>query len=174
MGLSYHNCNLSRNHLFLVNSVMLDIEKITKELSAIPDPEIPVISIKELGVLRDVSYEGKELIVTITPTYSGCPAMDRFQTDIKDKLKQMMVEQFKIVLQYDPPWTTEWMNDKAKRKLKKYGIAPPVNMNLEKEVECPNCSSLNTEVVSHFGSTACKAMYRCKACYEPFEYFKCL
>ena len=182
MGLSYHNCNLSRNHLFLVNSVMLDIEKITQELSAIPDPEIPVISIKELGVLRDVSYEGKELIVTITPTYSGCPAMDRFQTDIKDKLKQMMVEQFKIVLQYDPPWTTDWMNDKAKRKLKKYGIAPPAHstsdktilMGKKQEVQCPRCNTRETKLVSQFSSTACKAMYQCEDCLEPFEYFKCL
>jgi ring-1,2-phenylacetyl-CoA epoxidase subunit PaaD len=95
---------------------MIDIKKIIRELSAIPDPEIPVISIKELGVLRDVSYNGEQLVVTITPTYSGCPAMDRFQSDIKDKLKQMMVEQFKIVLQYDPPWTTDWINERAKKK----------------------------------------------------------
>ena len=107
---------------------MLELKKITRVLSAIPDPEIPVISIKDLGVLRDVSYKGNELVVTITPTYSGCPAMDRFQSDIKDKLKEMMVEQFKIVFQYDPPWTTEWMNEKAKSKLKAYGIAPPTNM----------------------------------------------
>tara|TARA_B100000900_G_scaffold412363_1_gene433985 strand:- start:866 stop:1327 length:462 start_codon:yes stop_codon:yes gene_type:complete len=153
---------------------MLDIKKITKELSAIPDPEIPVISIKELGVLRDVSYNGTQLVVTITPTYSGCPAMDRFQSDIKDKLKQMMVDQFKIVMQYDPPWTTDWINEKTKKKLKSYGISPPAKIGYNKKVECPICNSKDTEVVSHFGSTACKAMYRCKSCLEPFEYFKCL
>ncbi len=153
---------------------MLDIKKITKELSAIPDPEIPIISIKELGVLRDVSYKGKQLVVTITPTYSGCPAMDRFQSDIKDKLKQMMVDQFKIVMQYDPPWTTDWINEKAKLKLKAYGISPPTKIGYKKKIECPICNSKDTEVVSHFGSTACKAMYRCKTCLEPFEYFKCL
>ena len=153
---------------------MIDIENIIRELSAIPDPEIPVISIKELGVLRDVSYNGEQLVVTITPTYSGCPAMDRFQSDIKDKLKQMMVEQFKIVLQYDPPWTTDWINERAKEKLKAYGISPPNKIGYEKKVECPICNSKETEVVSHFGSTACKAMYRCKTCLEPFEYFKCL
>ena len=153
---------------------MLELKKITRVLSAIPDPEIPVISIKDLGVLRDVSYKGNELVVTITPTYSGCPAMDRFQSDIKDKLKEMMVEQFKIVFQYDPPWTTEWMNEKAKSKLKAYGIAPPTNMGVEKDIECPRCNSKETEIVSQFGSTACKAMYRCNSCLEPFEYFKCL
>ena len=161
---------------------MYNVTDIKKALSLIPDPEIPVISIEELGVLRDVSYKGKELVVTITPTYSGCPAMDRFQSDIKDKLQQMMVEQFKIVLQHDPPWTTDWINEEAKSKLKADGIAPPAHKSTDKnaligeykEINCPRCNSLQTELISQFGSTACKAMYRCTSCLEPFEYFKCL
>jgi ring-1,2-phenylacetyl-CoA epoxidase subunit PaaD len=160
----------------------LNLDEIRLELSEIPDPEIPVITIEELGVLRDVSIQGEELIITITPTYSGCPAMDRFQTDIKQKLKQMRIEQFKIILQYDPPWTTDWLNEKAKSKLKHYGIAPPVHKSTDKSVmtganktvPCPRCETTNTEMVSQFGSTACKSMYRCLSCLEPFEYFKCL
>lgn len=161
---------------------MLEIDKITKELSAITDPEIPVITIDELGVLRDVCFQGEELVVTITPTYSGCPAMDRFQSDIKEKLKEINVKKFKISLQYDPPWTTDWLSEKAKAKLKAYGIAPPAHKTTDKNVlmgenkvvNCPRCESVSTELVSQFGSTACKAMYRCTSCLEPFEYFKCL
>lgn len=161
---------------------MLDINKITKALSVIPDPEIPVLTIKELGVLRDVSTSSGKTIITITPTYSGCPAMDRFQDDIKKVMETLEINDYEIVTQYDPAWTTDWLNNNAKKKLKKYGIAPPefkttdknAILGAPKQVSCPRCNSGSTNLVSSFGSTACKAMYTCKDCYEPFEYFKCL
>ena len=161
---------------------MLDIKKIKQELSTIPDPEIPVLTIKELGVLRGVSNKNGRTIVTITPTYSGCPAMDRFQDDIKKVMTTLEVNDYEIVTQYDPAWTTDWLSSAAKTKLKKYGIAPPefkttdknAILGAPKQVVCPRCNSTETNLVSSFGSTACKAMYTCKKCYEPFEYFKCL
>ena len=161
---------------------MESISYIKQQLSTIPDPEIPVITIDELGVLRDVSYEEEKLVVTITPTYSGCPAMDRFQADIKEELGKMKIEYFEIKMQYDPPWTTDWIGEDAKEKLRVYGIAPPAFktsdknaiLGAPKEVDCPHCKAKETELVSPFGSTACKAMYRCTSCLEPFEYFKCL
>ena len=161
---------------------MQRIADIKQQLSTIPDPEIPVITIDELGVLRDVSYEEEKLVVTITPTYSGCPAMDRFQADIKEELGKMNIEHFEIKMQYDPPWTTDWIGEEAKEKLRVYGIAPPAFktsdknaiLGAPKEVDCPHCKAKETELVSPFGSTACKAMYRCISCLEPFEYFKCL
>jgi len=162
--------------------MMLDINHIKKELSAIPDPEIPVITIEELGVLRAIKYESEKLIITITPTYSGCPAMDRFQQDIKEVLAKLNISKYQINTQYDPPWTTDCIGEKAKEKLKKYGIAPPMHKSTDKnvlsgnmkEVPCPKCESEHTELISQFSSTACKALYRCTTCLEPFEYFKCL
>ena len=161
---------------------MASLEDIKKVISDIPDPEIPVISIKELGVLRNVFYQEDSLKVVITPTYSGCPAMDRFQKDIVEKLELLKVKSYEIKMQFDPAWTTDWITEEAKEKLRNYGIAPPThktkdkNILLEKKqrVECPRCKTKETELVSQFGSTACKAMYRCISCLEPFEYFKCL
>ncbi|MBG15241.1 MAG: phenylacetate-CoA oxygenase subunit PaaJ [Crocinitomicaceae bacterium] len=161
---------------------MLELKDIEKRLSAIPDPEIPVITIKELGVLREVTKVDNKLIIRITPTYSGCPAMDRFYSDIEDVVKELNIENYQIQMQYDPPWTTDWMTKKAKQKLKAFGIAPPEYKTSDKNavlgapsiVVCPKCSSTNTELVSPFGSTACKALYRCKSCLEPFDYFKCI
>lgn len=161
---------------------MLDINKISNAISNIPDPEIPVISIKELGVLRSIKIVDNILIITITPTYSGCPAMDRFQKDIKEKLAFLKVNNYKIKMQYDPAWTTDWITEEAKEKLKNYGIAPPAYktqdkntvLGKESKVDCPRCNSKETELVSQFSSTACKAMYKCLSCLEPFEYFKCL
>ena len=161
---------------------MFNINEISSAISNIPDPEIPVISIKELGVLRSIEQQDDGLIITITPTYSGCPAMDRFQKDIKEQLDLLKVEKYKIKMQYDPAWTTDWITEEAKEKLKRYGIAPPAYKSQDKKtilgkefkIECPRCKSKNTEMVSQFSSTACKAMYKCLSCWEPFEYFKCL
>ena len=161
---------------------MASLEDIKKVISDIPDPEIPVISIKELGVLRNIFYQEDSLKVVITPTYSGCPAMDRFQKDIIEKLKLLKVKSYEIKMQFDPAWTTDWITEEAKEKLRNYGIAPPAHKTKDKNillgnkqrVECPRCKTKETELVSQFGSTACKAMYRCISCLEPFEYFKCL
>ena len=138
-------------------------------LNTVPDPEIPVISVVELGVVRDVEKRGKFFIISITPTYSGCPAVKTFTDDIKQCLKDNNVRNFKIVLTYDPPWTTDWMTSKTKQKLKDYGISPP-----EKTIECPQCNSTNIELISEFGATACKSMHKCVDCLEPFEHFKCI
>ena len=161
---------------------MPTLEDIKRVISEIPDPEIPVISIKELGVLRNIFYEEDSLKVVITPTYSGCPAMDRFQKDITEKLELLEVKNYEIKMQFDPAWTTDWITDLAKEKLRNYGIAPPAHKTKDKNVllgkkqriECPRCKTKETELVSQFSSTACKAMYRCTSCLEPFEYFKCL
>ena len=161
---------------------MAKLEDIKKVISEIPDPEIPVISIKELGVLRNIFYEEDSLKVVITPTYSGCPAMDRFQKDITEKLELLEVKNYEIKMQFDPAWTTDWITDVAKEKLRNYGIAPPAHKTKDKNIllgkkqriECPRCKTKETELVSQFSSTACKAMYRCTSCLEPFEYFKCL
>ena len=161
---------------------MASLEDIKKVISEIPDPEIPVISIKELGVLREIFYKEETLKVVITPTYSGCPAMDRFQKDIIEKLELLKVESYEIKMQFDPAWTTDWITVEGKEKLRDYGIAPPAHKTKDKNIllgnkqriECPRCNTKETELVSQFSSTACKAMYRCTSCLEPFEYFKCL
>tara|TARA_B110000438_G_C15572290_1_gene545935 strand:+ start:265 stop:747 length:483 start_codon:yes stop_codon:yes gene_type:complete len=160
---------------------MVSSKKIWIELSAIPDPEIPVISIVELGVLRRVKFINKELQITITPTYSGCPAMNQIENDIEKKLKELGIDKYKINLQYHPAWTTDWMTEKAKNKLLEYGISPPdksvdkANLLGEgKKTLCPKCKSRDTKMVSQFGSTACKALYQCNECMEPYDYFKCI
>ena len=161
---------------------MASLEDIKKVISEIPDPEIPVISIKELGVLKEIFYKEETLKVVITPTYSGCPAMDRFQKDIIEKLELLKVESYEIKMQFDPAWTTDWITVEGKEKLRDYGIAPPAHKTKDKNIllgnkqriECPRCNTKETELVSQFSSTACKAMYRCTSCLEPFEYFKCL
>ena len=161
---------------------MTSLKKIEEKISNIPDPEIPIISIKELGVLRKIEQIEEKIIVTITPTYSGCPAMDRFQKDIKEQLKALKISSFEIQLQYDPAWTTDWITEDAKKKWKKYGIAPPAHSSSDKnilmgqkqKVQCPRCNTKEKKLVSQFSSTACKAMYQCEDCLEPFEYFKCL
>ena len=160
----------------------LNKEQIFKLLSEIPDPEIPVINIIELGILREVKLEDDLCTVVITPTYTGCPAMKVIEDDIKIKLKEIGIEKVKVELVYSPAWTTDWINDTAKEKLRAYGIAPPQHSSIDKaallgkarELKCPLCNSKNTEMISQFGSTACKALYRCLDCKEPFDYFKCL
>lgn len=138
-------------------------------LNTVPDPEIPVISVVELGVIRNISFKNKSYEIAITPTYSGCPAVKTFTDDIKTCLKKNGIRNFKIKLIYSPTWTTDWMTDKTKKKLKKYGIAPP-----SETVICPQCNSKEVELISEFGATACKAMYKCISCLEPFEFFKCI
>lgn len=157
-------------------------EQIFKILSEIPDPEIPVINIIELGILREVKFVDEVCVVTITPTYTGCPAMKVIEDDIKIKLKEIGIEKVKVELVFSPAWTTDWISDEAKEKLRAYGIAPPDHSSVDKkvllgkarELKCPLCGSKNTEMISQFGSTACKALYRCLDCKEPFDYFKCL
>lgn len=148
-------------------------------LSSVSDPEIPVLSIVDLGIVRNVKFHEEILEVIITPTYSGCPAMDFIAVNIEQALLENGFENIKITHRLSPAWTTDWMSDEGKQKLKTFGIAPPVGKifdknNLENiEVECPHCHSFNTKVISPFGSTACKALYQCNDCGEPFDYFKC-
>lgn len=160
----------------------LSKENILNLISEIPDPEIPVITISELGVIRDVIVEGENVEVKITPTYSGCPAMQRMENDIKEILNKNGISNLKITTVYSPPWTTDWIPEGAKEKLRKYGIAPPEKTTEDKSwltgknklVLCPRCKSQNTKLISQFGSTACKALYQCQDCLEPFDYFKCI
>ena len=164
-------------------TVNTNIEFIWSLISEIPDPEIPVLTITDLGVIRDVNWIGEKLIVTITPTYTGCPAMTQFEDDIVSTLKRNGYHNVEIAITYDPPWTTDWLSEEAKLKLQKYGIAPPQEKTTDKKyligkekkgVICPQCKSENTNMISQFGSTACKALYQCQDCKEPFDYFKCL
>lgn len=149
-------------------------------LSAICDPEIPVVSIEEMGILRDVLLHDNECEVIITPTYTGCPAMGIIEHDIVALLQENGILNPKVTLCYAPSWTTDWMTENTKRKLGDYGIASPLHsscsnwMNpVAQQIPCPRCNSLNTKVISQFGSTACKALYSCNDCKEPFDYFKC-
>lgn len=160
---------------------MPENEDIYALLHEIPDPEIPVISIVELGVIRDVKTEGKEITVKITPTYSGCPAMKQMEDDVRKKLRDNGFEKVTIDTVYSPAWTTDWLDVNAKLKLQRYGIAPPEGSSDKslltghpKSVTCPHCKSKNTSMVSQFGSTACKALYKCNDCLEAFDYFKCI
>lgn len=146
-------------------------------LSEVPDPEIPVINIVELGIVRGVEIIGDHVCeVTITPTYSACPAMFVIEGDIKKKLKSKGWDT-QVVTKISPIWTTDWITDEAREKLRAYGIVPPEKGADEhyigKPKECPNCQSTNTKQISRFGATLCKATYQCQDCGEPFEYFKC-
>jgi len=154
-------------------------ELVWERLSLIPDPEVPVISILDLGVVRKVHYDGEKLEITITPTYTGCPAMGLFVAEIKAAMHDQGFDQVDILTVYSPAWTTDWLSPEAKEKLRKYGIAPPVQDAAGDDpfapapaVPCPHCDSKNTSLVSQFGATACKALYTCGDCKEPFEYFK--
>lgn len=157
-------------------------KEILSFLEEIPDPEIPVISIVELGVIRKIQNTNGGVEIDITPTYSGCPAMKQMEDDVLSALKAKGIEDVKINMVYTPAWTTDWLSVEAREKLRKYGIAPPEESTTDKSfltgkpkhVKCPRCGSTNTEMVSQFGSTACKALYKCKECLEPFDYFKCI
>lgn len=139
-------------------------------LDEVFDPEIPVLSIQDLGVIRHVQYHVDEIVVTITPTYSGCPAMEVIEEDIKSALSKEFKAKISVKTQLSPAWTTDWITEKGKKALFDYGIMPPSKKG---EIICPQCKSLKVELISQFGSTACKALYRCKDCLEPFDYFKC-
>jgi ring-1,2-phenylacetyl-CoA epoxidase subunit PaaD len=147
--------------------------------AAVVDPEIPVLTIADLGVLRDVAVNDGCVEVAITPTYSGCPAMNMIGLEIELALEREGIHQARIRTVLSPAWTTDWMSDDGRRKLLEYGIAPPQAgsgrraLFGEQQVVCPQCGSDNTELLSEFGSTSCKALWRCKNCREPFDYFKC-
>jgi ring-1,2-phenylacetyl-CoA epoxidase subunit PaaD len=148
-------------------------------LENVCDPEVPVLSILDLGIVRDVLLHEKEIEIIITPTYSGCPAMNMIVMNIRIEMATQGFENVKIKEVLSPAWTTDWMSEDGKRKLKEYGIAPPqyrvedLGLRVEKDIPCPLCDSTNTELLSEFGSTSCKALHRCKDCLEPFDYFKC-
>lgn len=151
-------------------------------LEQVPDPEIPVVSIVDLGIVRQVAWQDEVCVVTITPTYSGCPAMQAIATDIETVLRGHGVDALRIETQLSPAWTTDWMSERGRQALKGYGIAPPAEKAIDVSailrrpdaaaVACPLCGSHRTRLISHFGSTACKALYRCSQCGEPFDYFK--
>ena len=161
---------------------MIDTNTIWKLLEQVYDPEIPVLSVVDLGVVRDVKTKDDTIIVTITPTYSGCPAMHTMEMDIRLKLLSEGFKNIEVKTILSPSWTTDWLSENGKKKLEAYGIAPPVEptgsvMQLfgkDVTVRCPLCKSEHTQLVSQFGSTSCKALYSCLDCKEPFDYFKCL
>jgi len=166
-----------------MGDTILNEEQIWELMHQIPDPEIPVIDIVELGVIRAVKLNNKSSVeITITPTYSGCPAMKQMEDDIRKQLNEAGFSEIKINTVYNPPWTTDWITQEAKVKLNNYGIAPPEHSSIDKGVllgrerivKCPRCNSVATQLVSQFGSTACKALYKCSDCLEPFDYFKCI
>ena len=148
------------------------VSEIWRWLDEVPDPEIPAVSVVDLGIVRDVAWSGTRLMVAVTPTYSGCPATRVIARDIDVALRARGVADVCIATRLTPPWTTDWMSEKGRRKLADMGIAPPHPSG--GPVCCPRCGSGNLSRVSQFGSTPCKALWRCGDCLEPFEYFKCL
>ena len=160
----------------------IDADGVRTLLASVCDPEIPVLTIEDLGVLRDVRVSGNEVTVVITPTYSGCPAMRAIEQDIEQVLMEAGCRTVTIETQIAPAWTTDWLSEAGRGKLRAMGIAPPVGAAGDirtlrggaVHVICPRCGAFDTERLSEFGSTACKALYRCCACLEPFDYFKCL
>ncbi|MEC9199232.1 MAG: 1,2-phenylacetyl-CoA epoxidase subunit PaaD [Pseudomonadota bacterium] len=156
-------------------------------LAEVPDPEIPVVSVTELGIIREVAWDGDTLKVAITPTYSGCPATSVIDLMVEEKLREKGVQNIALERRLSPPWTTDWVTQSARDKLRDYGIAPPIDgtasdgrmgraarmSGTNLTVPCPRCASNHTEKVSQFGSTPCKAAYVCRDCLEPFDYFKC-
>ncbi len=159
---------------------MLTAEQAWRVLSRVADPEIPVISVTELGIVREVRAEGDALAVVVTPTYSGCPATEAIERSIAEALREAGAAQVRIETRLAPAWTTDWIAPEAQEKLRRYGIAPPgaraagdsQPIAFAPRVACPLCGSANTERLSAFGATACKALYRCRDCREPFEHFK--
>ncbi|MBT9385399.1 phenylacetate-CoA oxygenase subunit PaaJ [Pseudooceanicola sp. CBS1P-1] len=167
-----------------------DLTQIRAWLDEVPDPEIPVVSVTELGIIRDLRYEGRTLVVAVTPTYSGCPATAVIDLMIEEKLRDKGVQDLRLERRLSPPWTTDWVTPDAREKLRAFGIAPPIDgtapdgrlagrasrmagaSNLS--VACPRCGSTHTEQQSRSGSTPCKAAWRCRDCLEPFDYFKCI
>ena len=160
------------------------VDQVLGWLAEVPDPEIPVISVIDLGIVREVGYDGDTLVVAVTPTYSGCPATAVIDLAIAAKLREKGVEDLRLERRLAPPWTTDWLSAEGREKLRAYGIAPPVPgtraigrvgrlTGAAASVPCPRCGSGHTEEVSRFGSTPCKAAWRCRDCLEPFDHFKC-
>jgi ring-1,2-phenylacetyl-CoA epoxidase subunit PaaD len=158
------------------------VQRAWEALEAVPDPEIPVVSIRELGILREVTECGGELEVVITPTYSGCPAMGQIEEDVRAALAANDLRGH-VATRLAPAWTTDWITEEAREKLRAFGISPPnaakadhvvrfARRSTPEVVACPHCGSTNTTETSHFSSTACKALYKCLDCLEPFDYFK--
>jgi ring-1,2-phenylacetyl-CoA epoxidase subunit PaaD len=165
-----------------VEHITSEKQRIYELLETVKDPEIPVLSVVDLGVVRKVELHGDDKItVTITPTYSGCPAMDTIEREIKETLTLSGYDTV-VETTISPAWTTDWLSEKGRKNLEKYGIAPPNEATTDKSfltgnqkaVKCPQCKSHDTSMISHFGSTACKALYKCKHCLETFDYFKCI
>jgi len=164
------------------------VDSVWQALAAIPDPEIPVVSVVELGIVRGVEWRGEELVVTVTPTYSGCPATEVIAADIDRALAASGVAKYRVETKLAPAWTTDWIAPAARERLASFGIAPPgmrtrtesqaidasaiMTRSAAARVSCPRCGSPNTRELSRFGSTPCKAQYRCEDCLEPFDYFK--
>ncbi len=158
----------------MVNAATITEKQIWDILETVCDPEVPVLSILDLGIVRDVKVN-EAIEIFVTPTYTGCPAMDMISMNIRMEMLQQGFNEVKITQVLSPAWTTEWMTEAGKQKLKAYGIAPP---NPSQEIpsdgiECPQCQSINTKLLSEFGSTACKSLFQCMDCREPFDYFKC-
>lgn len=166
------------------------LDEVWHWLAQVPDPEIPVISLTDLGIIRGVEWRDDTLVVTVTPTYSGCPATTIINLDIETALTEKGLSKVRLERRLSPAWTTDWISAEGREKLKAYGIAPPIDGTaadgiLMKRIDrlsgrsnltiaCPRCGSVNTEKISQFGSTPCKASYRCTDCLEPFDYFKCI
>ncbi|MFW2542957.1 1,2-phenylacetyl-CoA epoxidase subunit PaaD [Primorskyibacter sp. 2E107] len=171
----------------MVTAALPSTDQVWDWLAEVPDPEIPVVSVTELGIIREVAWQGDTLHVAVTPTYSGCPATAVIDLMVEEKLREKGILHVALERRISPPWTTDWITQNARDKLKAYGIAPPVDgtasdgrmgraarlsgSNLS--IECPRCGSSETEKVSQYGSTPCKAAYVCRDCLEPFDYFKC-
>ncbi len=171
-------------------SALPDIETVRSWLAEVPDPEIPAVSLVDLGIIRGIGWNGDTLVVTVTPTYSGCPATAAINLDIEAALRARGLDKLRLERQLSPPWTTDWITQQGREKLRAYGIAPPIDgtaadgrlagriarlagaSNLT--IACPRCESTATQRVSQFGSTPCKASWRCSDCLEPFDYFKCI
>jgi len=150
-------------------------------LATVPDPEIPVLSVCDLGIVRHVQADDEGVAVTLTPTYSGCPATEAIAADVRAALVEAGAGRVEVQTRLDPPWTTDWISEAGQEKLRRYGIAPPHTLQpgaprpvrlVPRAVACPRCASKRTTRLSAFGSTACKALYRCEDCREPFDYFK--
>jgi ring-1,2-phenylacetyl-CoA epoxidase subunit PaaD len=166
----------------------VSVDQVWAWLGEVPDPEIPVISVVDLGIVREVGFDGDTCVVTITPTYSGCPAMQVIAEDVEQALRARGLAYVRIATRLTPAWTTDWMSEAGKAALTSYGIAPPVQQVIDisglskgvkrhaiqqPDVACPHCGSMHTQLTSQFGSTPCKALYKCLDCREPFDYFKC-
>ncbi len=162
-------------------AIQLEDQIVKKVLNTVTDPEIPVLSVLDMGVIREAIVDRNQVHLKITPTYSGCPAMDTIAADLIEAFKrENYVATVELVL--SPAWTTDWITANGRKKLDEYGIAPPLDEAADKRVlfeearlvKCTHCGSTNTKLVSQFGSTACKALFKCEDCLEPFDYFKCL